>query len=123
MRLLWLPLLVGTLSVGGCFGVGMVARKALGDKDKDGASVVAAQEQALTAAHGGSPGTPIPWSDKKTGIQGTLQWVSRAKPADGCHQYNQTLNIGTETVHGAVKACPHADGTWHLQNDRADKVG
>ncbi len=117
-----LPLLATTSSLGGCFGVGMAAHKAFGDKSKDGASIIAAQEQAITSAHGGAPGAVIAWSDKETGTHGTLQRVSRAETADGCNQYNQALNIGTETTHGVVKACRHADGTWHLQNEPTDVV-
>jgi surface antigen len=100
----------------------MAAHNAFGDKNKDGASIVAAQEQAIAAAHGGSSSELIAWSDRKTGVQGTMQRVSRTETADGCRQYNQTLNIGTEAAHGTVKACPRADGTWHLQSERTDVV-
>jgi surface antigen len=120
-RLLALLLLAAALSLGGCFGVGMAARKAFADKDKEGASIVAAQEQAITAANGGAPGVPIAWSDKKTGVRGTLQRVS-PDTAGGCRQYNQVLKVGTETAHGTVRACPHADGTWHLQDERTNIV-
>jgi surface antigen len=115
--LLALPLLAATSSLGGCFGVGMVAHKAVGDKNGDGAGIVAAQEQAITSAHGGASGAAIAWSDKKTGTQGTLQRVSLEETADGCNKYNQALDIGTETTHGVVKMCRRADGSWHLQNE------
>jgi hypothetical protein len=97
------PPLAATSSLGGCFGVGMVAHKVFSDKNKDGVSIVAAQEQAITSAHGGAPGAVIAWSDKKTGAQGTLQRVSSAKTADESNQYNEALNIGTETTHGSSR--------------------
>jgi hypothetical protein len=118
-RLLGLPLVAVALSLGGCFGAGMAAHNAFGDKNKDGASIC---RGAGTGDHGGSPGELIAWSDRKTGVQGTIQRVSRTETADGCRQYNQTLNIGTEAAHGSVKACPRSDGTWHLQSERTDVV-
>jgi hypothetical protein len=120
--LIALPLLAAALSLGGCFGVGMAANKAFGDKDKDGGGIVAAQEAAITAARGGVPGTDIAWSDKRSGLQGTLQRVSRAETADGCRRFNQVVNAGTETMHGTIKACPSADGKWHLQSEGVNVV-
>ena len=102
------------LSLCGCgAGIGLVARNVLGNKDKDSATIVAAQEQALTATHGGAANAPIAWLDKKTGVGGILQ---RTGSANGCGIYGQTLTIKNEVVRGTLVACPDADGTWHLRD-------
>jgi len=120
-------ILVATFGLQGCFGVGMVAHTALGDKAGLGGkgtppaeTVAAAQEQALTAAHGGSPGASVAWSDAKSGMRGTLIQDTRGGSPDGCRRYRQTIVLGTQTVQGAVSACPQTDGTWKLRTAQAD---
>jgi hypothetical protein len=101
------------LSLGGC-GAGLLAKGILGNKNKDGATIVAAQEEAITAAHGGALNVPIAWTDRKTGVGGILQ---RTGDVAGCGKFSQAFTIGNETVRGTITACPDVNGSWHFQNN------
>ena len=118
----WMPAaLAGLLLVlPGC-GAGMLAKvgakELLGTKEKPPAErIAAAQGAAISSVHGGTPGTPIAWSDHKSGIQGTL--LADAGPAgpDGCRTYQETVILSGETLQGHVSACAQKDGSWKLSD-------
>lgn len=109
----------------GCVGAGMLAKtgaKALrGGKDKPAAErIAAAQGSAIASVNGGAPGTPIAWSDSKSGIQGTLIADATPPDADGCRTYRQTVILSGEMLQGRAAACPQKDGSWKL-SDRAPR--
>jgi surface antigen len=104
----------------GC--VGMVAKagadRLFGNKEKPPAErIAAAQESAISSVHGGSPGTPIAWSDEKSGVQGALVADAGPDGANGCRQYQQTVILSGETLQGHAAACPQKDGSWKLSKE------
>ena len=118
----WMPIgLIGLLlALPGC-GAGMLAKvgakELLGGKDKPPAErIAAAQATAISSAHGGSPATPIAWSDHKSGIQGTLVADDGPAGAGGCRTYQQTVILSGETLQGHVSACPQQGGSWKLSD-------
>jgi surface antigen len=113
-----------TFCLTGCMGVGLLARTGAKDlfskKEKPpGERIAAAQEQAITAAHGGSPGTLIAWSDEKSGIQGALTPEASDDIKTDCWQYRQTIILAGETLQGQVTACSQKDGSWKLSGEPA----
>ncbi|MBN9509189.1 MAG: hypothetical protein J0I21_08755 [Alphaproteobacteria bacterium] len=111
--------LVLALGLDGCMGAGLLARAAgktlFGEKEKPPAERIAtAQEQAISAVHGGNPGTPIAWSDAKSGIEGALLVAAGGEVANGCRAYQQTVILAGETLQGRLVACSGGDGKWKL---------
>ncbi len=66
--------IVLTLGLTGCVGLGKsAAQKLFGKKETTPTEkITAAQEEAISLVHGGSPGTPIMWTDATSGIRGAL---------------------------------------------------
>lgn len=113
-----------TFCLTGCMGVGLLARTGakdlFGEKEKPPAQrIAAAQEQAISAVHGGSPGAPIAWNDEKSGIQGALMPEASDDSQAGCRQYRQTIILAGETLQGQVTACSQKDGSWKLSGEPA----
>lgn len=75
---------------------------------------MAAQEEAISAVHGGSSGTPITWSDAKSGVAGTLIPESGGDIPTTCRQYQQIVPLAGETLRGRVIACAQTGGSWKL---------
>jgi surface antigen len=119
----WMPIgLAGLMLIlPGCAGAGLLAKagahKLFGDKEKPPAErIAAAQEKAISSAHGGAPDTPVAWSDGKSGIQGALIADNVPVGADGCRAYQQTIVLSGETLQGRATACPQKDGSWKLSS-------
>ena len=110
-----------SLGLGGCVGLATKgAERLFGEKQKPPAQrITTAQQAAITEVHGGSPGTPIAWSDEKSGIQGTLMPEAGGEVSNGCRQYQETVILAGETLRGRVAACPQGDGSWKLSTGPA----
>lgn len=123
---LGIPLIAMSLTLDGCVGAGLhLARSAFGtsstdqDKEKPPAErITAAQEQAISAALGGGPDTPIAWSDKVSGLQGTLVQDGGGDAINGCRHYRNTVILSGEVLRGVLAACPQQNGAWKLQGER-----
>ncbi len=79
--------------------------------------IKAAQEQAIAAMQGGKPNAPIVWSEKKTGLGGTLVYDPSVTMTYSCRKFHQTLVLNGETLTGALTACPQGDGDsrWKIR--------
>lgn len=108
--------IVLTLGLTGCVGLGKsAAQKLFGKKETTPTEkITAAQEEAISLVHGGSPGTPIMWTDATSGIRGALVPDSGADVPNGCRQYQQTVILAGETLQGQIVACSQKDGSWKL---------
>jgi surface antigen len=105
------------LGLEGCIGLAARtgAQQLFGEKEKPPAQRIAtAQESAISAVHGGSPGTPIAWSDTKSGIDGALTPTAGGEVPTGCRGYQETVVLAGETLQGRVVACAQNDGSWKL---------
>jgi len=76
--------------------------------------ISAEQSRAISAAGGGTRGTPIDWSDTKSGMRGTLRLEPSSNTPVGCNTYEQTVTLGSETLAGRVTACQQSDGSWKI---------
>jgi surface antigen len=132
VRCAWVLLAVATAlpALGGCMsgGGGEQSPRSLlsggdqtKDKDKEKAVKLALpdavknmQEKAISKAQGGEVGTLIPWSETKSGLEGTLTWDKTVVMTYSCRRYKQTLSIGNELLNGTLTACPQGDGAWKI---------
>jgi hypothetical protein len=118
-----LVIALAAMGLSGCIGAGMIAaRTASGGvfKKKSPAERIAAvQGEAISAVHGGSPETPIVWSDVKSGIQGAFLLDHNGDATEDCHKYRQTIIIGSETLQGEIVACLQKDGSWKLAGEKS----
>jgi surface antigen len=109
---------IAAFGLSGCVGAGIMAARTASNglsKEKSPAERFSAMQlEAISAAHGGSPGVPIPWSDAKLGIEGAFLLEPNGNAPEGCHQYQQTIIIAGETLQGRIIACPQKDGSWNL---------
>jgi surface antigen len=88
-----------------------------GDRRQEPATsdaVKAAQETAIAKAEGGKPDALISWTDKKSGLEGSIAWDASVKMTYSCRRYRQTITIGSEALSGTLTACPQGDGTWKI---------
>jgi surface antigen len=93
------------------------AKGLFGKKERPPAErIAAAQATAISSVRGGTAGTPIAWSDQKSGVQGTLVPDDGPAGADGCRTYRQTVILSGETLQGRVTACQQKDGSWRLSD-------
>ena len=111
-------LLAPVVGLSGCMGLGFVARSAYDQFDKKPAEGIAsAQSEAISNANGGAPGTPIAWSDAKSGLKGTLMLDQAAVAPEGCHEFQQTVILSGETLRGQAVACLQKDNRWKVVQD------
>jgi surface antigen len=47
-------------------------------------------------------------------MSATLLQEADASLANGCRSYRQTVVMGSETLRGAIVACPQPGGAWTL---------
>jgi len=113
--------LVGLLGLSGCMGLLNQGGGGSGDmfshkeKEKPAAERFAvAQETAISGAHGGTPGTPIAWSDAVSGLQGSLVPAPGDIDQNGCRKFQQIVILTGETLEGSVVACTLGDDVWKL---------
>jgi surface antigen len=81
--------------------------------------IAAGQEEAISAVHGGSPETPIVWSDVKSGIRGAFLPDQNGDTPEDCHKYRQTIIIGGQTLQGEIVACLQKDGSWKHAGEKS----
>jgi surface antigen len=109
--------LSGCMSGGDGSG-GKHGKQGSGQKRDEMASVAdeikAAQEQAIAAAQGGKPGAPISWTEKKSGLSGTILYDPTVALTYSCRMFKQTLVLNGENITGSLTACPQGDGRWKL---------
>jgi surface antigen len=111
--------MIQTLCLSGCMGAGLLAKTGANDlfgkTEKPPAERIAtAQESAISAAHGGTSGTPIAWSDAPSGLEGALVPDRGGDNAESCRHYQQTVILAGETLQGQIAACSQQDGSWKL---------
>ncbi len=113
---------MAAMGLSGCVGAGMMVARTASDglfKEKSAAERIAAeQDKAISAVHGGSPGTPIAWSDAKSGIEGRFLPDQDGDAPEGCHKYQQTIIIAGETLQGQIASCLQKDGSWKLAGEK-----
>ena len=102
----------------GCMAAARHTAHAVAGNERGKAStpdaVKEAQEKAISQVQGGEAGNLIPWTDPKSGLQGTLIWDKAVMMTYSCRRYKQTLSLGTEVLSGTLTACPQGDGTWKI---------
>ncbi len=105
-----------TLALGGCMALaGRGAKELLGGREKSASDkLTAAQEAAITGAHGGTAGIPIFWTEKNSGLQGALTPENEEISSNGCRNYRLTLAIGPEDLDGRIAACLQSGGSWKI---------
>ncbi len=112
---------IAALSLNGCMGADFLARsasKSFIEEKSPAKRIAAAQEKAISAAHGGDSETPISWSEAKSEIEGAFLLEPNAEVPDGCHQYRQTIIIAGETLQGQITACCQEDASWKLAGEK-----
>ncbi len=87
-------------------------------QSSQGNAIRAAQERAISIAHGGTPNVAIPWSEPKSALEGAIVWDPTMTMTYSCRQYRQTLTIAGELLTGTLTACPMGDATWKLVEAR-----
>lgn len=102
------PLLIAGASLAGIL-VGGVAGNLLDQKDS-------ALHAAATQAFRSPPGTTVPWSNPRTGQQGSItSGVWGLDKGAACRHFTMQVFLDNRMQEVTGCAVPHGDGTWELR--------
>jgi surface antigen len=102
------PLLIAGASLAGIL-VGGAAGNLLDQKDT-------ALQTAATQAFRSPPGTTVPWSNPRTGQQGTItSGVWGLEQGAACRRFTMQVFLDNRMQEVTGCAVPHGDGTWELR--------